>query len=61
MWSSILSIIANLLGLAKDRQEEVNSPAMQANKGALVREKIRADAEKAVESGDVGQIRKDVS
>lgn len=61
MFSSILSLLANLLGFAKDRQELINSPEMQANKKAETREDIREDATNTVQNNDLDQIRKDVA
>ena len=61
MLSSLLSLLANLFGLAKGRQDLVNSPEMQANKKAETREEIREDATKTVTDEDLDQIRKDVA
>jgi len=58
---AFFSAIAAVFGLAKQRDAEENSPAMQANAGAKVVQEIQDQAVHDVTTGDLEHIREDAS
>jgi hypothetical protein len=55
---AVLDMLASVFGIARKRQELVNTPAQQANAAAKTDQEIKTDARAAIAKANLEKIRR---